>query len=282
MSYALRTPALARFAAVLALPLIAAACDHDSGPLQVQENSFAWIGVVAPGKTVRIREVQGNIDVVPSTGDSVRITARTEWRRGDPSRSLRFTASQPNGDLLICAIWGKGECNAEAYSANLGIGKGPGDTDAKVYFTVELPAGIELDLVNINGDISASSSSRVRARTLNGDVRVATAAGPVKAETMNGSVDVRMSSIVGTDTVEAKTMNGDAFVYLPATVGIALDMAVTNGSASSEFPVAMPANGRGRKIVATIGDGAHAVRIRSMNGEVALRRLDAEGKWVSP
>lgn len=281
MSYRLRPFLLIRTASLVALPLVIGACRQERGPLQVQENSFTWSGVVAPGKTVRIREVQGNIDVLPTTGDTVRITARTEWRRGDPSTALKFTATQPDGDLLICAIWGTGTCTADKYNASIRLGKS-GGTDAKVYFQVELPAGVELDLVNINGDISAASSARVRARTVNGDVRVATAVGPVTAETLNGSVDVRMSSISGTDTVEAKTMNGDAFVYLPSTTGIALDMSVTNGSLSSDFPVTMPSGGRGKSLKTVIGDGAHPVRIRTMNGEVALRLLDAEGKSGTP
>lgn len=266
----------------LLLTFALTACDEHTGPLQVDEDAFSWQGPVAAGKTLFLREMQGGIEVVPAADDTLRVTARTEWRSGDPETSLRFSANDQDGNVLICAMWNNtGTCTSEAYSANVKFGK-QNRTDAKVYFRVEVPAGVRLDLVSIDGSISATSTAPVRARTLNGDVRVATAVGPVKAETMNGSVDVRMSSIVGTDTVEAKTLNGSAFVYLPDGIDAALDLSVMNGSVGTEFTPTTIIQRTPRKFVASLGKGTHPVRISTINGEAALRRLDAEGKSGNP
>jgi hypothetical protein len=278
LSHAPRLRALASYAALAALPFVSGACKEDSGPVQTRENAFVWEGTIQPGKTIRVRELQGGIEVVPSTDDKVRVTARYEWRRGNPDEGLSLSASDADGDLLVCAVWGSGgSCTKEDYNANIRTGRGAGRTDAKVFFRIEAPRGVKIDLVVISGDIQVAASAPVMARSVNGDVVVATAVGPVEAETMNGSVDIRMSSLTGTDTVKAETMNGDAFVYLPADIDASVEMEVMNGSVSSEF--AAQATGENRKHVSVrLGQGTHAVRAKTLNGAVALRRLDASGR----
>jgi len=121
------------------------------------------------------------------------------------------------------------------------------------------------------------ATAPVFARTMNGDVRVATSVGPVQGETLNGSVDIRMSSLAGSDSVIAKTLNGEAFVYLPAVDDAVVDISVGNGSASSDFGTD-GASARGRKIQMTIGAGSRVILAHALNGAAALRKLDAEGK----
>ena len=181
---------------------------------------------------------------------------------------------------MICAVWGKGECASDSYSSDFNF-SGSG-TDAAVHFRLEVPAGVRLDLQGGNTEISAVASAPGEARTMNGDVVVVTAVGPVRGETKNGSVDVRMSSLTGTDSVIATTLNGDAFVYLPEGVDAALDLSVTNGSVASEFAVPISASTSRRSLRATLGAGTRIVRIRSINGTVALRKLDVTAKSFEP
>lgn len=270
--------------AIAGLTLLVAACEGDGGgPLQTRENAFVWNGVIAPGQSIRVRELHGGIEVVPSKDDTTRVTARLEWRQGNPDESLTITGSDAGGDLLVCAVWTGGSCTAEDYNANIRVGRsGGGRTDAKVFFRVEAPTGVKIDLVVISGDIRVAASAPVMARSVNGDVVVATAVGPVDAETMNGSVDIRMTSLTGTDTVKAETMNGDAFVYLPEGVDASVELKVTNGSVTTDFPVTMGPTGRTKNLTLKLGAGTHQVRARTLNGEVALRRLDASGRAGAP
>lgn len=261
---------------LLAAALLLVGCDEEaSGPLQVRENAFVWSGTVAPGATVSVRDFRGDIDVRPSADDTVRVTARLEWRKGDPDKALHFSGALVGGDAVICAIWGDGRCTREDYTANIKLGN---DNDARVYFSVEVPAGVKLELSNISGNLSAVATAPVYAKTMNGDVRVATSVGPVRGETLNGSVDIRMSSLVGTDSVIAKTLNGEAFIYLPAVDDAVLDLSVGNGSVSSDFASGIATSPSGRKIQGTIGAGSRVILAHALNGEVALRKLDAEGR----
>lgn len=262
--------------ALLAAPLALAGCDGERGPLMEREGPFAWNGPIAPGKTLRIRELQGAITVRPSADSIARITTRVTWRRGDPDADLRFSATPQDGDVLVCATWSASDtCTAENYNANIRRGRG---TDAKVHFDVEVPAGVRLDLVNINGDITSASSAPVHARVVNGDVVVATAVGPVEAKSLNGSVDVRMASLTGSDSTTAETVNGSVYVYLPASVDATLDLSVVNGSVSAAFPVERAGEASRRRLRGRIGQGTHPVFAKTINGEVAVRALDAEGR----
>jgi hypothetical protein len=262
--------------AIAALPLVAARCDRgDSGPTQVRENAFTWQGVIAPGNAIRVRELRGGIEVVPSKDDTARVTARLEWRRGGPD-DVSLSGSSLDGDLLVCAMWGSGgSCTKEDYNAQLRGGRGR--SDVKVFFRVEAPRGVEIDLVVIDGDLRVAASAPVLARAVNGDIIVATAVGPVEAKTLNGDVDIRMSTLAGTDTVLAETMNGDAFIYLPATVDANVEVSSTVGSASTDFPNLSFGSGT-KQFSARLGLGTHAVRAKTINGAAALRQLDASGR----
>ncbi len=267
---------LAGHGALLLAALAAAACDSERGPLQVRENMFTWHGTMDSGTTLIVRELRGGIEVVPSSSDTVRVTTRTEWRRGDPESDLSFSASEDSSGVVLCAVWGTGSCDREDYNANMGRGS----TDAKVYFRIEVPQGVRLDLLSIDGDIRAAASAPVDAQVLNGDIIVATAVGPVQAETLNGDVDIRMSSLTGTDSVVAKTMNGDAFVYIPDGIDATLDMSTATGSATSAF--AVRGTVESKRVGGVLGAGTHPIHLRSINGDVALRRLDAEGRSARP
>jgi hypothetical protein len=259
---------------VFVTALTVSACDGEpGGPLQVRDNAFVWKDVVAPGLTVKVRDFAGDIEVKPSADDTVRVTARLTWTRGNPDERLSFSGSAtPGVGALICAIWGDGRCTAEDYQANMKFGR----DDAKVYFTVEVPNGVKLDLTTISGDIAVSSSAQVHAMTMNGDVRVATAVGPVKGETLNGSVDIRMASLAGTDSVIGKTLNGEVYIYLASLDDAVLDLGVANGSVSNAFSMT-GLSSEGKHVRGTIGAGSRVVHGYAMNGSVALRRLSPDG-----
>ena len=255
------------------------ACDGGDGPSQERQDAFVWEGEAGPGTTLRVRDMNGDIEVTHSTGSSVKVHADIEWRRGNPDESLHFSGFREGNDIMVCAVWGKGSCTKEKYDSQM---KNGNSTDAKVHFRIEVPAGVRLDLIGINGDIAATASAPVEARTANGDIRIATAVGPARGETVNGSVDLRMSSLAGTDSVIAKSMNGDVYVYLPGAPDVSVDLSTMSGSVSSEFPVMVTGEPNKRSLKATLGSGVHPVRLRTLNGDAAIRKLDSQGRSASP
>lgn len=260
--------------------LALAACEGPSGPMQTLDDAFVYSTDVPAGMPVYVRTLVGNIDVTPSPDDSLRVTARMTWR-GDAERPKGIALSgvrQPTG-VLICAIFVEGECTADKYTGKSKDGfRLGGAQDVHVHFTVQVPHGVRLDLVVVDGDISSASSAPVRARSVNGDVTVVTAVGPVVAETINGDVDARMTTLSGPDSVIAKTMNGDAWAFIPDSVAASVDVSTVNGSLITDFPDFAGGDNRRKTLKGGLRGGGTPVRVRTLNGTVGLGRLDAEGR----
>ena len=161
--------------------LSASACVFSSsGPEKVDLNAWSYNrDLTAPG-TITIRSLNGAIDVKPSTGNSLQVSAETRWHRGDPKRDLQFVAEASGNDVLICALWGRGICSKENYKAGGGNRVSFGSffkkgTDANVHFTVLVPAGFKVNVATVNGGVNVTASAPVYARTINGSIKVGTA-----------------------------------------------------------------------------------------------------------
>lgn len=253
------------------------ACSPAEGPLQRNDDAFTYATTVPNGMPVYVKNIAGAIEVSPSPDDSLRVTASLTWRGGpERPRGIKFLgANLPNG-VLVCSIFGDGECTIEDYSSKAKGGfRLGGEDDVRAYFTVQVPAGARLNLVGVDTRIVSASSGPVRAATVNGDVIVVTSVGPVQAMTINGNVDARMTTLSGPDSVIAKTLNGSAWAFIPESAAASVDVGTTNGQVRTDFADLVV---QGKRLEGGLRGGGTPVYVRSMNGSVGLGRLDAEGK----
>lgn len=277
---------------LLALSLLALAACHvasDERPQQYRNDVFVYTTTVPAGRPVMVRNLRGTITIEPSADDSLRVAADLAWQ-GDATvpTNITFSGAQVDAGVLICSIFGKATCSADNYTSDangaLSIGTGGtrfslgGKSNAKVSFRIQVPAGVTLDLLSIDADIVSASTAPVKARTVNGDITVATAVGPVNIETVNGDIDARMTTLSGADSVIAKTLNGTVWVFMPEAVGAVVDAATTNGELTTDFPIPADPSGARKKLVATLGGGGTPVYVRTLNGSVGIGRLDAQGR----
>lgn len=261
--------------AILLLPLLAACDAREQGPRQVREGAFTYQSPMVSGAVLHVRTARGDITVEPAADDTLRVRGDVSWvGTGDPMDGISLSGSEVADGVLICATWGSTTCTADEYNAKLS-GR---SRSTKVHYSISVPTGVRLDLIGLDGDITSASTASVMAKSLNGNVTVVTSRGPVRAETLNGDVDARMSSLDGTDSVIVKTLNGEAWVFLPEAASIALDLTTTNGSFVTDFPALVTAAAGKKNVQATLGAGTTPVRVRSMNGTVGVRRLDAMGR----
>lgn len=273
------------------IALTACGRDDDSGPEHRAEGVFRYERAMPAGQTLMLRNLAGAITVEPATDDTLRIVGDLTWRGDDRQPTdVSFRADTSATGALVCAIVGDGRCTADNFSSNssgnritfgkrgLSLGFG-GRKRARVHFAVRVPAGVKLDLVLVEGNIVSASTAPVRARGVNGNVTIVTSVGPVQAENVNGNVDARMTTLSGSDSVKVSTVNGSVFAFLPETADATVEMRTTNGSVVSDFPTAVGSGQRFDKVIrATLGAGTTPVRVRSVNGNAQLRRLDAAGR----
>ena len=285
------------FVVIAALSL--AGCDAEveanAGPRQSREQVFSYSAPLRAGQTLALRNMSGQLSIEPASDDTLRVVADLAWR-GDSAlpRDVSFRSDTMPGGVYVCAIVGKGQCTADDYDVNsdgtgmsfrrgrvrLGMG---GGSLATVHFRVQVPTGVRLELVMIDGSIVSASSAPVKARGVNGQMTIVTSVGPVNAKTVNGNIDARMTTLTGTDSVVVETVNGEVAAYLPATAAATVDVRATNGTVMSDFPGVVGGSARLNKtITGVLGGGTTPVRVRSINGAAALRQLDAQGRPLTP
>ncbi|MGH7655476.1 MAG: DUF4097 family beta strand repeat-containing protein [Gemmatimonadaceae bacterium] len=258
--------------------------DARSGPEHDDPAAWSWNGPVAAPATVFVRNTNGSVEVKPAKGANVEVTAEVRWRRGDPKHDITYKAVPSANGVIICAIWGDGSCtesNYEVKKPSFSIGPFSNGSDASVAFTVYVPAGVKVDALTMNGSIGVAATAPVKARTVNGTIKVATAVGPVDAETVNGDVDVRMTTLSGDGPVRAHAVTGSVAAYLPQKFDGSVEMESALGGVTSDFPGTTPTDDK-KKFTATIGSGTRTVDIGTVTGSAALHKLKPDGTVAAP
>ncbi|MBC7791594.1 MAG: DUF4097 family beta strand repeat protein [Anaerolineae bacterium] len=238
------------------------------------EKAFTWTGKIPAGSWVRVRNLNGGIDVEPGTGTDTEVRGEKKWRRGDP-RDVRFEVIKDGDNVTICALWyEESSCDADGYHTRQHRDRERRNNDVNVHFTVKLPKGVKVLTSTVNGgiDIRGATAEAV-AHTVNGKVDVATTTGPVEASTVNGGLRVRMDEIEGTGDMDFSTVNGSVTVEAPASLNADVRMSTVNGGVSSDYPLTIVGRIQPKSIRGTIGKGGRQLKLSTVNGSVELRKL---------
>ena len=162
--------------AALTLAALADALDAQERGERV-DRSFSWQGTIAEGRWLRVRNINGAIDVMPASGNTATVRAEKRWRRGDPG-DVRFEVLKEGGDVIICALWDEdNSCDERGYHSSDDGDDDDNDGDVSVHFTVALPKGVKLDVSSVNGAVDVrQAGAEVVARTVNGRIEAASTA----------------------------------------------------------------------------------------------------------
>ena len=232
---------------------------------------FTWEGRAAPGQSVEIKGVNGDVKAGPAAGGRVEVTAVKKGRRSDPA-SVEVRVVEHAGGVTVCAVYptpasqSPNECRP-GEGGRMSVQ----DNDVSVSFTVRVPRGVRFVGRSVNGGIEADGlAGDVEAHTVNGGVRVSTG-GTVQAETVNGSI----TASAGRDAREAlsfKTVNGSIALDLPAGANASLQAATVNGEIVSEFPLHGKTRVSRRQLSGTIGAGGQPLTLETVNGSIRIRQ----------
>jgi hypothetical protein len=246
-----------------------------TGRAQDSTLTTRWAWRVPDGRWINVRNLNGRVDVHQGSGDSVVVTATKRVYRGDASYVSYAVQRYGDGDqdVLVCALWGSNaDCSPTGYDSDRD------DRDSRrnrisVTFDVAVPAGVRVSAHTVNEGVSVTgATSEVVAGTVNGGVTVETDGGPVSANTVNGSVHVTMLHYQPTRDMRFSSVNGSVVVEFGGNIDADIDLQTVNGRFVSDFPVTL--NGRidPRHLRATLGKGGPTIRIRTVNGNVELRK----------
>jgi hypothetical protein len=266
--------------------LFALAAVSAAGAQTREAPPFEWSGTIAPGGTVEIRSVNGPIQAVPGSGNTVKVHATRKGRRSNPN-DVRIEVVEHRGGVTLCAVYPddggrRNECRPGS-EGRIGVR----NNDVQVAFVVEVPASANFTGRTSNGAVSAdnlsgwieaiSSNGPIRViggsggtiRTTNGSVEVRTS-GPANVATTNGRIQARFERVDGDAPVSLTTTNGSITLGLPATTSASIQARTTNGSIRTDLPITIQGQTGSRQLTGTLGGGGREIRLRTTNGSIRL------------
>lgn len=238
-----------------------------------QAPDFKWTGTLAAGKTIEIRDVNGNISAEAASGNTVEVTADKRARDDDPAE-VKIEVVETGAGVVICAVYPtprrsnrENQCGSgRDYQMNVN------DNDVTVNFTVKVPRGVLLDANTVNGSIKATGlTADADLNTVNGGIDVTTS-GIVDAQTVNGRITARIGRADWSGSLGFKTVNGGISLTAPADLSADLEASAVNGGIDSEFPVTV--NGRidRQHLRGRIGSGGRTLELETVNGGIEIKK----------
>src|SRR5437660_1148549 len=220
-------PALLAGAVCLALAPRAAAA----------QGEFHWNGKVAPGKSIEIKGVNGDVRAVASSGGGdVEVTAVKHAHRSDPD-DVKIEVVPHEDGVTICAVYPGDGRRENTCDAGRGGHMNVRDNDVTVDFTVRVPAGVRF-----------------------------------VGTTVNGEVVVSLGRATWSDALEFRTVNGGITLDLPAGLSTEVRATTVNGDIQTDFPLMVTGRLGPRRLHGTIGSGGRRLALETVNGSIRLRK----------
>jgi DUF4097 and DUF4098 domain-containing protein YvlB len=236
------------------------------------QDDFSWSGRVAPGRTVEVLGVNGDIRAEAASGDQVQVTA-TKTARRSSTDDVTIEVVEHAGGVTICAVYPTPDNSKRPNECAPGGGHmNVNNNDVQVDFVVRVPANLRLEAATVNGSVTAEGiRGDVEARSVNGNVDVATT-GAGTAESVNGNVRMSMGRADWEGERRAASVNGNVIVVLPASANVEVRGSTVNGGIESDFPVTVRGRWGPRRMTGTIGSGGRELELETVNGEIQIRR----------
>ena len=240
------------------------------------QNRFEWDEVIASGKTLEIKGINGSIEASAASGNRAELVATKSSREGDVDE-VRIEVIESDGNYTICAVHPSSDSSRpnECRSGEGGRMSVRNSFEVTVDFTLRVPSGVRFVARNVNGSIDAEDlDGEVEASTVNGSINIL-ASGVVRARTVNGSIEAAMGRADWNGRVEFESVNGEITVEIPDGVSTRVEAETVMGGISTDFPLTVSGRFGPRRITGTIqGDdavGNRELHLKTVNGAIRLR-----------
>ena len=253
--------------ALLAFPLLiatSAACDVITADLKHSERT-EWRRTyeLSPSGRVEIGNVNGKIDVEPSTGQTVEIVAVKIGRGATPElakEALNRAEIVEDASRDLIRISTK-HPRTESWLHGGGV---------HVEYTVKVPAAAEVKFTTVNGGVNvAGLSGRVTAETTNGGVVARNVSGAITATTTNGGVDIELSRVAEGGATLGCT-NGGIKLRLPQDARASISASVTNGGIDTGGLTLDATEHSRRRLEGRLNGGGPRIRLEGTNGGITI------------
>jgi hypothetical protein len=215
--------------------------------------------------TVDVRVWEGDITIRVHSGNNVIVTAM-----GDDNDAFG-TNSRARGLRRLTA----GRLAVEEENNVVSI---RGDRSDGPDLIIEVPARTNLKVQSQNDEIRVQGvEGDIEVTSQNESVTLNDVAGSVVVHSQNDDVHVTMTRLTPDKPMAFSSVNGNVDVTLPANVKANLNMSTVNGDIYTDFDVQINDRGlavpsRRRGITGTINAGGPVFEVRSVNGNLYIRK----------
>ncbi len=255
--------------ALLLLPLAVAAsggCDLAMADYK-QKETAEWRKTyeLQPGGRVEINNVNGKIDVQPSSGNTVEIVAEKSARAGSTEAAKQALerieiqeSVSPSGIRI--------ETKVQRNQGGLF-----GGANQQVQYVVRVPAGAEVKFSTVNGGIELTGlTGRIQAQTTNGGIKAHDVSGSIDASTTNGGVEVELAEVSDAG-VKLGCTNGGIELRLPSGSKATISARVVNGGIdTSGLSVEATGARSNRHLDGRMNGGGARVELEGVNGGIRI------------
>jgi hypothetical protein len=220
---------------------------------------------LSPGGRVDITNVNGKIDVQPSTGNVVEIIAE---------KSARGASSEAAKEALA-KIEIAESVSPTAIKIETKVQRGTGgmfsQSNQQVEYLVKVPAGAEVNFHTVNGGIELSGlKGRITAGTTNGGIKARDVSGPIEASTTNGGVEVDLAELAEAG-VKLGCTNGGIDLRLPSDARATISARITNGGIDTGgLQIEKTGDATRRRLEARLNGGGAPVNLEGTNGGIHI------------
>lgn len=247
--------------AILSALLTLPACGVGPGSLNFHETVERSV-VLNPGGRFRVENINGAIRIDAWDRNEVRILAE------------KSASSEAALDEIEVEIRGEGDrvdVHTRLPKSNWLFG-GEGGS---VSYEINAPEGAQVAAITVNGQVRIEGiTGKVEAKSVNGKIEVIDAAGEVDSSTVNGGINVSYIALPDNAAHRMTTVNGTVSILLPESAAGHFEVNTVNGGISSDFPLEINKKefGNFRSVNDSIGDGGGSFNIKTVNGQVKIRR----------
>ncbi len=237
---------------------------------------FRWEKALAPGSTVRLHNLNGDVIVTAGTGDRVEIVG---VKRGNRRYFDNVTIEivEVSDGIVACAMFE--DIDMECSESGLRTrGRGDRDRDwddVSIDMQVRLPRGMRLSAGSVSGDVRVTGAEgEVRVSSVSGDVEaLRLKASGVRATSVSGDVLVSIDALTGDGSLHFTSVSGDVIAELPKNLNADVSMRTVSGSLDTEFPITLNGRMRRSSMDARIGEGGRELNVTTVSGDVTLRTV---------
>ncbi|HJQ36484.1 MAG TPA: DUF4097 family beta strand repeat-containing protein [Thermoanaerobaculia bacterium] len=228
---------------------------------------------VQPGATVSLTNVNGRVTIKSWDQPRVHIVAEkeVEGSRDDAQevmKALRVDIVPQNGGVSVTTHHPRRGDDGVGGFFDWLLGN---HVQAQVRYELTIPRNMNLDVRTVNGSIHlADVNGHLELDTTNGKIEVERCSGSIDASTTNGGIRAHLVQVAKGQPMRFETTNGRIELEVPPSLAADIEAGTTNGSISTDLPVATTHFKR-NSLRGTINGGGPSIRLRTTNGGIAIK-----------